>query len=806
MLSATKSRLSVAKAGFTGKTFTQTLFFFLLVTQICFAQWVQTSGPYGGSIITFGANGSTLFTSTYVGVFRSTDSGGWWTQVDLVSPGDPYVVAFGCSATKIFAATVNPGGAFFSTDNGTSWYSVNGLPGFNAMCVSGANLVAGTGDGMFLSTDDGNSWINVDPSIGAKTFAAIGTKLFAGFEAGVFISTDNGTSWAPVNPLPAGYGVNCLAAIDGNLFAGNQANQAGVFRSSDYGTTWTQVNSGLTNTMVGLLAVSGTNLFAGCGDDVFLSTNNGETWTRVNLNLSLMMTYVNCFAVVGSNLFVGIYTALGGPSSAGIWLTTDNGTTWATSNAGLTNGFATSLAIMNTHLFAGTLEQGVFLSTDNGNSWTVTGPANINISCFAISGTNIFAGTWSYGIFLSTNNGTDWIAINAGLPSDSTGYDNIHSIASSGQNLFASTGNSGVYISTNNGTSWTWGNTPFSGFSKMVTLEPYLFAGTDGGVFRSTDNGASWTVVNSGLTDTGVVCLAVNGANLFAGTSSGVFLSTNNGTVWSAASTGLPNTTVRSLTVSGTNLFAETGDVWNYGYGIFLTTNNGTSWNDVSTGLPFTFGYLPNMLVVNDTHIFVEVTNRGVWRRPLSEIIPVELTSFTALANNKEVTLSWSTATELNNQGFEIQRSLLGNEFFTVGFVNGHGTTTEQHNYSYADRNLDDGNYYYRLKQVDYDGSYEYSDVVEVEFRAFNSFLLEQNYPNPFNPTTTIGFGIQNKSNVKITILNAIGEEVAELLNEEKESGYHKVEFSAVNLPSGVYFYQLRAGSYVEMKKMILLK
>jgi hypothetical protein len=190
----------------------------------------------------------------------------------------------------------------------------------------------------------------------------------------------------------------------------------------------------------------------------------------------------------------------------------------------------------------------------------------------------------------------------------------------------------------------------------------------------------------------------------------------------------------------------------------------------------------------------------------VSEIVPVELTSFTAATNGKEVMLNWSTVTELNNHGFEIQRSLEGVEFFTVGFVNGHGTTTEQQNYSYADKYLDNRSYYYRLKLVDYDGSYEYSDVVEVDYKAFNSYLLEQNYPNPFNPTTTIGFGIANKSNVKITILNAIGEEVAVVLNEEKDSGYHRVEFNGANLPSGVYFYQLKAGDFISTKKMILLK
>jgi hypothetical protein len=187
-------------------------------------------------------------------------------------------------------------------------------------------------------------------------------------------------------------------------------------------------------------------------------------------------------------------------------------------------------------------------------------------------------------------------------------------------------------------------------------------------------------------------------------------------------------------------------------------------------------------------------------------IIPVDLVSFSASIVAKTITLVWSTATELNNYGFEIQRSTEGTEFYSVGFVNGYGTTTKQQNYSYSDKNLEDGKYYYRLKQIDYNGSYEYSDIIEVEYRAFDSYLLEQNYPNPFNPTTTIGFGLQEKSNIKITILNAIGEEVAVVLNEEIEPGYHHVEFNAINLPSGVYFYQLKAGSFVETKKMLLLK
>jgi len=187
-------------------------------------------------------------------------------------------------------------------------------------------------------------------------------------------------------------------------------------------------------------------------------------------------------------------------------------------------------------------------------------------------------------------------------------------------------------------------------------------------------------------------------------------------------------------------------------------------------------------------------------------IVPVEFLSFTAMSNGKEVTLSWSTATELNNQLFEVQRSFEGSEFSNVGFVYGKGTTTERQDYTYIDNISADGNYSYRLKQIDYLGRYEYSNIIEIELRAFNSFLLEQNFPNPFNPATTIGYGINEKSEVKLAVLNAIGEEVALLVNEEKESGYHTVEFNAANLPSGVYFYRFQAGSFVETKKMLLLK
>ena len=186
--------------------------------------------------------------------------------------------------------------------------------------------------------------------------------------------------------------------------------------------------------------------------------------------------------------------------------------------------------------------------------------------------------------------------------------------------------------------------------------------------------------------------------------------------------------------------------------------------------------------------------------------IPVELTSFTAIDNNGAVELNWTTATETNNQMFEIQRQSSGSEFTTIGFVSGHGTTTETQQYNYVDRTVSTGIYSYRLKQIDFDGSYEYSDVVEVDVQAPLEFALDQNYPNPFNPSTSIKYSVPETGNVRLAVFNLIGEEVAVLVNGTVQAGQYEVSFNASSLPSGVYLYKLQSANSVEVKKMMLLK
>ncbi len=188
--------------------------------------------------------------------------------------------------------------------------------------------------------------------------------------------------------------------------------------------------------------------------------------------------------------------------------------------------------------------------------------------------------------------------------------------------------------------------------------------------------------------------------------------------------------------------------------------------------------------------------------------VPVELVSFTAESTQGKIKLKWTTATELNNLGFEIERKSDKEEWRMIGFKEGKGTTTETQNYLFIDDlfGVDSEQLFYRLRQIDYDGTFEYSDIVEVVVRIPTEFSLEQNYPNPFNPITKIKYQIPELSFVTIKVYDVLGSEVITLVNEEKPVGSYEVEFDGKDLTSGVYFYRLQAGSFIETKKMILIK
>jgi hypothetical protein len=241
--------------------------------------------------------------------------------------------------------------------------------------------------------------------------------------------------------------------------------------------------------------------------------------------------------------------------------------------------------------------------------------------------------------------------------------------------------------------------------------------------------------------------------------------------------------------------------------GILVTTDGGTAWYSQIIG---TTRGLYNVAIIDRNNICV-VGYEGRILRSTNAVIPVELTLFIALAKGNNVVLNWVTGTEVNNRGFEIERKSIKSEFEKIGYIAGSGTTTEPKSYSFTDNDVSSGIYTYRLKQIDFDGSFEYSEEIEVEVSVLFGFSLQQNYPNPFNPNTIIKYQIPELSFATIKVFDVLGKEVVTLVNEEKPAGSYEVEFNSrglihQTLPSGIYFYQLKAGNFIETKKMILLK
>ncbi len=280
-----------------------------------------------------------------------------------------------------------------------------------------------------------------------------------------------------------------------------------------------------------------------------------------------------------------------------------------------------------------------------------------------------------------------------------------------------------------------------------------------------------------------------------------VKISTNGGSAWTPLEGMYTNPGTGSFQPPGQPLYDGTNTTW------------------VKEEIPLNFSNLSNVKFQFQLKSDGYTTRDGWYLDDIGVIyytlVPVELTSFTANTGNGNVTLDWETATETNNKGFEIQKASGTvnqriSEFKTIGFIQGNGTTTEESSYHFTDNSPLQGNSIYRLKQIDFNGTFRIYGPVEVNFNGVTDYSLSQNYPNPFNPSTIIKYAVPQAGNVEIKIYNLLGSEIVTLVNEYKEAGKYFVEFSTNNLKSnigsGVYFYTIKAGAFVKTKKMIVLK
>ncbi len=251
------------------------------------------------------------------------------------------------------------------------------------------------------------------------------------------------------------------------------------------------------------------------------------------------------------------------------------------------------------------------------------------------------------------------------------------------------------------------------------------------------------------------------------------------------------------VVMSGVTMSEPQGAVY-LGGGSFSVTDFNFSANTFS-------GYVVSMAGVVSFPVSLPHQLRGLGF--YNSLLPVELSSFVSSVSGRNVTLNWSTSAETNNSGFDIERSVLNGNWTKVGNVSGNGTTTSSQSYTFTDRSLAAGTYSYRLKQIDFNGNYEYFELSnDVNIGVPDNFSLSQNYPNPFNPVTKINYDLPVDGNVNIKIFDISGKEVMTLVNENKPAGYYSVSFYGANLSSGVYFYTINTGNFVSTKKMTLIK
>jgi hypothetical protein len=190
---------------------------------------------------------------------------------------------------------------------------------------------------------------------------------------------------------------------------------------------------------------------------------------------------------------------------------------------------------------------------------------------------------------------------------------------------------------------------------------------------------------------------------------------------------------------------------------------------------------------------------------PEGSPLPAELSSFIALINGSNVQLFWRTETEVGNLGFSIQRKV-DKDWTEIAFIQGYGNSNSPKEYSFTDSNPPQGALKYRLKQIDTDGNFHFSEVVIIKFNNDLKYDLAQNYPNPFNPSTNIKYNIPIDTYVQLKIYDVLGREVSVIVNEFQKAGSYTISFNAGDFPSGAYFYRITSGSFTDTKKFILIK
>jgi len=814
---------------------------FVLLTYQGQAQWSnQNIVPEGNNLwSTFfiddntgwivGSGGLILKTSNSGINWNSQNSGttGTLKSVQFIDQSTGWI----CGETGLILFTGDGGNNWIETNSGTN-ETLNELQfiNYNTGYVVGNN-------GTILKSDDGGlSWLSQQTDSLYDLFSVDFVDSISGYAVGgrdssnFLKTTDGGINWIK-RTLTLNYSttpmLNCVEFIDTDNgwigLEGQYLNHSGnISRTTNGGESWSTYSINRPSSQEDLelhteednsfdnqrgirsiyfkdsmngYAVGGSS--NGWWRSIYTTTDGGGSWLK-KYGYSEQTGLLSVVVTNSGNGFAVGYRGV-------IYKTNDNGSSWKQILSGTQVGYSgdwiSSVFMINDSIgWAAGFRKGIWYypiilkTTNGGNVWET----NLEFSnSFDRTNANIFfinenigwVSFYNKGSYKTTDGGNNW------FPIGNSGNDKYFINQDTGWGTYAPLG---VFKSTNGGSSWIQKSDISSNSIYFSDSNNGWAVGNGGSILKSSDGGESWLSKTSGTTsDLYSVNFYDSNVGMCVGNTGTVLLTTNGGEDWILQNV---NTTSKLNSV----LFTNAATLWIAGANgtILNTTDSGTSWVSYSG---VTVENLESSCFVNENTGLFAGWN-GTIIKYQNSIIPVELISFTAGVIDNSVQLSWETATEVNNFGFEIERKNDNSEWDYIGFAPGHGTSTSLKSYSFADSSPKSGNKFkYRLKQIDLDGRNKFSNEIEIEIVP-SKFALDQNFPNPFNPKTTIRYQIPEDSKVVIKIYNIIGAEVSELLSEYKQAGIYEIDFTSGDLSSGTYIYRIITNNYTISKKMILLK
>ncbi len=702
-----------------------------------------------------------------------------WTRLgtpEIIVPISPTAIAV--NGDTLLVGTYRST-TYRSTNHGSSWAKSDSgvsLQQWTFDFLTAGDTIYSMGEnGIFRSTNLGTTWdiknngLKVGSLMNVHSMTWCGNQLFAGTDYGVYQSTNNGDYWNPVTSVSQVSTIYSLASSDSFVFAGMSA--TGIVRSTDNGNSWSAANAGLPVNAGGYidrinkLFIDGNNIYAGTNNSgVYRSSDNGISWQPDTTGLNTTGTgyFFSIYALARAGNYI-----YAGTEDDGIYRAAVDGGTWVKVSTGLPpDAYVETILSKGNQIFITTYSSGLLYSASiDSIAWIplfTQFPGQVNVTLVGSFGSNLFLGATSdyfngstSGIFRSPFSLIGW-TLDSYLSSK-----NINSFYAYGDSLYAQ-GNGLFFLS---GTSSFWREIDSSIVSSFLKSNDTLFVGwgwegggpalnEQGGVYYSTNNGESWSEPRS--SDTAVFAIAKIGGNLFSCGWHGAFRSTTLGLTWTPIDSGLPqNPYVYSLNSIGNTLLAC---VWQ---GIYRSNNNGDNWVFASTGLPIDSGAysssiilltLDTQLIAGSIYGVYVSTNMGAnWNSANTGLVgnALNIQSLTVCGNNLVVTTKdglW-------------ERPLA--ELLSVKNMN---------------------------------------NIVPQEFS------LSQNFPNPFNPSTVISYQLPASTLVTLKVYDELGRLVRTLVEDRQTAGTHSVTFNASNLSSGIYFYRLTAGSFVQTKKLMLLK